>query len=124
MPFMPFSTHDAKPPPPKLWHISNSRRTSFLSKTQWNNTKEKAENMSESRAKELDQEVLGFFRNSFSKKYEKWKRKDLILIALQTMPKQVKTQKLFDNMTKLKIDFENRLNEDQKPAETKPTEMS
>ncbi len=80
--------------------------------------------MSESRAKELDQEVLGFFRNSFSKKYEKWKRKDLILIALQTMPKQVKTQKLFDNMTKLKIDFENRLNEDQKPAETKPTEMS
>ena len=77
--------------------------------------------MSESRAKELDQEVLGFFRNSFSKRYEKWKRKDLIMIALQTMPKQVKTQKLFDNLTKLKTDFENRLNEDQRPAEAKTT---
>jgi hypothetical protein len=93
----------------------------FLSKTQWNNTKEKAENMSESRAKEFDQEVLGFFRNSFSKKYEKWKRKDLITIALQTMPKQVRTQKLFDNLTKLKTDFEKRLKEDEKPVETKPT---
>jgi hypothetical protein len=76
--------------------------------------------MSESRTKNLDQEVLGFFRNSYSKKYEKWKRKDLILIALQTMPKQAKTQKLVDNLTKLKTDFEKRISEEEEP-EMNPT---
>lgn len=76
--------------------------------------------MSESRTKDFDQEVLGFFRNSFSKKYEKWKKKDLILIALQTMPKQAKTQKLVDNLTKLKTDFEKRISE-QEEQEMNPT---
>jgi hypothetical protein len=92
----------------------------FLSRTREDNAKEKTENMSESRTRELDQEVLGFFRNSFSKRYEKWKRKDLILIALQTMPKQVGTQQLFDNLTKLKTDFEKRLEEDEESVETRP----
>jgi hypothetical protein len=123
MAFMPFSKRCPNPASKTLTYFE-SEKNLFLSRTRENNSKEKAENMSESRAKELDQEVLGFFRNSFSKKYEKWKRKDLIMIALQTMPKQVKTQKLFANLTKLKTDFENRLNEDQKPAETKPTKMS
>lgn len=73
--------------------------------------------MSESRTRDLDQEVLGFFRNSYSKKYEKWKRKDLILIALQTLPKQAKTQKLVDNLTRLKTDFENRMSDDDEEEE-------
>lgn len=76
--------------------------------------------MSESRTKDFDQGVLGFFRNSFSKKYEKWKKKDLILIVLQTMPKQAKTQKLVDNLTKLKTDFEKRISE-QEEQEMNPT---
>jgi hypothetical protein len=76
--------------------------------------------VSESRTKDFDQEVLGFFRNSFSKKYEKWKKKDLILIAQQTMPKQVKTQGLADNLTKLKTEFEKRISEQEEP-EMNPT---
>jgi hypothetical protein len=76
--------------------------------------------MSESRTRDLDQEVLGFFRNSYSKKYEKWKKKDLILIALQTLPKQAKTQKLVDNLTRLKTDFEKRIGEEEEP-EMNPT---
>ena len=117
---MPFSKCCPNPASKTLTYFEFEKNL-FLSRTREDNAKEKAENMSESRAKELDQEVLGFFRNSFSKKYEKWKKKDLIMISLQTMPKQVKTQKLFANLKKLKTDFENRLNEDQKPAETKPT---
>lgn len=76
--------------------------------------------MSEGRTKDFDQEVLGFFRNSFSKKYEKWKRKDLVLIALQTMPKQVKTQELVDNLTKLRTDFLRRISEKEE-LEMNPT---
>jgi hypothetical protein len=76
--------------------------------------------MSESRTKDFDQEVLGFFRNSFSKKYEKWKKKDLVLIALQTMPKQVKTRELVNNLTKLKTDFEKKISEQEEP-EINPT---
>jgi len=76
--------------------------------------------MSESRTRDLDQEVLGFFRNSYSKKYEKWKKKDLILIALQTLPKQAKTQKLVDNLTKMKTDFEKRIGEEEE-TEMNPT---
>jgi len=69
------------------------------------------EGMSDERAKNLDQEVLGFFRTSYSKWYERWKKHDLLLIALQTMPRQVEQKKIFDNLTKLKSDFEESLSE-------------
>ena len=35
--------------------------------------------------------------------------KDLLLVALQTMPKQVKTEKVIDNLMKLKLEFGKRL---------------
>jgi hypothetical protein len=49
--------------------------------------------MSEDKARNLDQEVLGFFKNSFSNRYERWKRRDLLLIALQTCPNRSKKRK-------------------------------
>ena len=45
--------------------------------------------MIEERARGLDQEVLRMFRSSYMKRYEQWKRGGLLLIAIQTMPKQV-----------------------------------
>jgi hypothetical protein len=68
--------------------------------------------MSEDKAKNLDQEVLGFFKNSFSNRYEQWKRRDLLLIAFQTMPKQVEKEKVLDNMTKLESEFAERLSDE------------
>ncbi len=68
--------------------------------------------MIEEKAKELDQEVLGMFRNSYMRRYERWKRRDLLLVALQTMPKQVKKEKVIDHLIELKSEFSKRLKDE------------
>jgi glycosyltransferase involved in cell wall biosynthesis len=64
------------------------------------------ETMSEDKARDLDQKVLGPFVKSFLGRYERWKRQDLLLVAVQTFPKQVKKQKVTDNLKSLKAEFE------------------
>jgi hypothetical protein len=72
--------------------------------------KEKAnDTMSEDKARDLDQQVLGPFVKSFHRRYERWKRKDLLAVALQTFPKQVKKEKVIDNLTSLKAEFDKKL---------------
>lgn len=68
--------------------------------------------MIEEKSKELDQEVLGMFRKSYMRRYERWKRRDLLLVALQTMPKQVKKEKVIDHLVELKSEFSKRLNDE------------
>ena len=61
--------------------------------------------MMEERARGLDQEVLGMFKSSYMKRYEQWKRGGLLLIAIQTMPKQVKKEEVIDNLIKLRSKY-------------------
>ena len=75
--------------------------------------KEKAnETMSEDKKRDLDQQVLGTFVKSFHRRYERWKRQDLLLVAIQTFPKQVKKEKVIDNLTSLKDEFEKKLSDE------------
>jgi len=76
--------------------------------------KEKAvENrMTEEKARDLDQQVLGTFIKSYSKRYEQWKRNDLLFVALQTLPKQVKKENVLKNLIKLDTEFAERLSDD------------
>lgn len=75
--------------------------------------KEKAnETMSEDKKRDLDQQVLGTFVKSFHRRYERWKRQDLLLVAFQTFPKQVKKAKVIDNLTSLKAEFEKKLSDE------------
>jgi hypothetical protein len=76
--------------------------------------KEKAvENeMSQEKARDLDQQVLGTFLKSFSKRYEQWKRGDLLFVALQTLPKQVKKENVLKNLIKLDTEFTKRLTDE------------
>lgn len=69
--------------------------------------------MIEERARGLDQEALRMFRSSYMKRYEQWKRGGLLLIAIQTMPKQVKKEEVIDNLIKLRSKYE-------KDSTTKP----
>ena len=68
--------------------------------------------MIEERARGLDQEVLGMFRSSYVKHYEQWKRGGLLLIAIQTMPKQVKKEEVIDNLIKLRSKYSERLSDE------------
>ncbi|HYB68546.1 MAG TPA: hypothetical protein VEC97_03275 [Candidatus Acidoferrales bacterium] len=68
--------------------------------------------MSEDKKRDLDQQVLGTFVKSFYRRYERWKRQDLLLVAIQTFPKQVKKEKVIDNLTSLKDEFEKKLSDE------------
>jgi hypothetical protein len=68
--------------------------------------------MTQEKARDLDQQVLGTFMKSYSKRYEQWKRNDLLFVALQTLPKQVKKQNVLKNLIKLNTEFTERLSED------------
>jgi hypothetical protein len=57
----------------------------------------------------LDEQCLGPFIKSYSKRYEQWKRKDLLVVAIETMPKQVKAEKVIDNLVRLRCEFSKRL---------------
>lgn len=56
-----------------------------------------------------EQEALEAFRDSVSKRYERWRRGDLLSIALLTMPKQVNPENVTDNLVTLRSEFEKRL---------------
>lgn len=68
-----------------------------------------APKMNEESAKDIEQQVLGVFVKSYSKRYEQWKRQDLLAVALETMPKQVNAEKVIDNLIRLKCEFAKRL---------------
>lgn len=65
--------------------------------------------MNEEKTKDLEQQVLGLFSKSYSKRYEQWKKQDLLAVAIETMPKQVDVDKVIDNLIKLKCEFAKRL---------------
>jgi len=65
--------------------------------------------MNEEKTKDLEQQILGLFSKSYSKRYEQWKRQDLLAVAIVTMPKQVDTDTVIDNLIKLKCEFAKRL---------------
>ena len=64
------------------------------------------------RVNDVDKQMLAIWSKSFINRYERWKRKDLFAIALQTMPKQVKAENVIDNIIKLKADFGKRLEDE------------
>lgn len=66
--------------------------------------------MNEEKTRDLEQQVLELFIKSYSKRYEQWKRQDLLAVAIETMPKQVDDGKVIDNLIKLKCEFAKRLN--------------
>lgn len=65
--------------------------------------------MSSGNARNLDEQFLGSFIKSYSKRYEQWKKKDLLVVALETMPKQVDAANVIDNLIRLKCEFSKRL---------------
>ena len=65
--------------------------------------------MNEEKTRDLEQQVLGIFSKSYSKRYEQWKRQDLLAVAIETMPKQVDADIVIDNLIRLKCEFAKRL---------------
>ena len=65
--------------------------------------------MTQEKAKNLDEQVLGTFIKSYSRRYDQWKKGDLLFVALQTLPKQVKKENLLKNLIKLNTEFAERL---------------
>jgi hypothetical protein len=65
--------------------------------------------MTQEKAKNLDEQVLGTFIKSYSKRYEQWKKGALLFVALQTLPKQVKKENVLKNLIKLNTEFTERL---------------
>jgi len=51
--------------------------------------------MTQEKARGLDEQVLGVFIKSYSRRYEQWKKNDLLSVALQTLPKQFKKKNVF-----------------------------
>ncbi len=78
------------------------------------NVKEKAVEigMTQEKARDLDQQVLGTFLKSYSKRYEQWKKGGLLFVALQTLPKQVKKENVLKNLIKLDTEFAERFSDD------------
>jgi hypothetical protein len=74
--------------------------------------KEGFENMEKTGIRDLEQQALGPFRQSFTKRYEQWKMGGLLPIALQTMPKQVKKDEILYRLIKLKCEREKNFNEE------------
>jgi hypothetical protein len=68
--------------------------------------------MEETAVRNLEQEALRPFCKSFTKRYEQWKRRNLLAVALQTMPKQVDKAKVLDNLLKLHRGFAEDLSEE------------
>jgi hypothetical protein len=68
--------------------------------------------MTEEGTKVRDEQYLGTFVQSYSKIYEQWKRRNLLFVALQTFPKQVKKENVGDNLQKLRAEFDKRLSDE------------
>jgi hypothetical protein len=67
--------------------------------------------MEEKGVRDLEQQALGPFRKSFTKRYEQWKRGDLLVLALETMPKQVNKNELLRNLIKMTREREENFRE-------------
>ena len=65
--------------------------------------------MSSKNVRNMDEQNLGTFIEFYSKRYEQWKKKDLLVVALETMPKQVDAANVIDNLIRLKCEFPKRL---------------
>ena len=65
--------------------------------------------MSEEKARDIEQQALSVFSESFVKRYVHWKKKDLLSIAFRTMPKQVKKSTAVENLKKLRAEFAEKL---------------
>jgi len=65
--------------------------------------------MAEEKVRRMEEQFLGNFVKSHSKLYDGWKRKDLLMLALQTLPKQVNKEKAIDNLLKLKFEYNKKL---------------
>lgn len=65
--------------------------------------------MSEEKARDIEQQALGVFSGSFVRRYEYWKKKNLLSIAFRTMPKQVKKNVAVENLKKLRAEFAEKL---------------
>jgi hypothetical protein len=65
--------------------------------------------MAEENAIKAEERFFGTFVKSYSRLYAQWKRKDIISVALQTLPKQVKKEKVIDNLQKLESDYNKTL---------------
>ena len=61
--------------------------------------------------KDFEQQTLASFAKSFTKRYEQWKREDLLVLAIETMPKQVNKSKLLRNLIALTRQQAENLNE-------------
>ena len=68
--------------------------------------------MSEEKARDIEQQALGVFSGSFVRRYEYWKKKNLLSIAFRTMPKQVKKNVAVENLKKLRAEFAEKLAEE------------
>jgi len=71
-----------------------------------------AEDRSARVVRDLNEQALGTYIKSFSKLYEQWKRKDLLSVALYTLPKQVKRENVATNLLKLEADFQERFKDE------------
>ena len=65
--------------------------------------------MAEERYRRIQEQFLGTFVKSYTKLYDRWKRKDLLMVALQTLPKQVNKDKVIENLLKLKSEYNKKL---------------
>ena len=65
--------------------------------------------MSEEKARDIEQQALGVFSGSFVRRYEHWKKKNLLSIAFRTMPKQVQKKAAVENLKKLRAEFAEKL---------------
>ena len=65
--------------------------------------------MSSESTKDVDEQILGSFVKSYMKRYEQWKREDLLVVALETLPRQVDKAKILDNLLKLVSEYEGAL---------------
>ena len=74
--------------------------------------KEGFKSMEETNIRNLEQQALGPFRQSFIQRYDQWKKGGLLTIALQTMPKQVKSGEILYRLIKLKCDREKNLTQE------------
>jgi len=51
-------------------------------------------------------------RASFDKRYEEWKRANVLAVALENMPKQIDKDKVLDALLKLHSDYVENLSEE------------
>jgi len=77
--------------------------------------------MGEERVENLARQAIAPFHKSFTQRYEQWKRMDLFVIAIETMPKQVDKGKVLGDLLKLHRGFGEDLSEEISVPAQKPS---